>query len=120
MKLSAHFSEEEFRCPCCLLYIDNSRLIWALEKLRSECGDVPITITSGCRCEDRNTAVGGVPTSMHLIGQAADIIVSGMHPIEMADRAGRIEAFSHGGIGTYPEKGFIHVDVRHGPARWSG
>lgn len=33
----------------------------------------PLTVTSGYRCAELNNAVGGVPTSMHLTGHAADI-----------------------------------------------
>lgn len=35
--------------------------------------DVPITISSGYRSHALNKAVGGVPNSQHLTGQAADI-----------------------------------------------
>ena len=120
MRLSPHFTKEEMRCPCCLLYIENKRLLYALEKLRKECGDVPITVLSCCRCEGWNSAVGGVPASKHILGMAADVVVSGLHPLEMASKAEKVHAFSHGGIGTYPDKGFIHVDVRKNHARWTG
>lgn len=33
----------------------------------------PITVTSGYRCKDLNKAVGGVSTSQHCKGEAADI-----------------------------------------------
>ncbi len=33
----------------------------------------PIVVNSGYRCPDLNKAVGGVKTSQHLVGQAADI-----------------------------------------------
>lgn len=33
----------------------------------------PIIVTSGYRCKELNKAVGGVPTSQHILGQAADI-----------------------------------------------
>lgn len=33
----------------------------------------PIHVTSGYRCPELNKAVGGVPTSQHLKGEAADI-----------------------------------------------
>lgn len=58
-----------------------------VERLRSLCQNVleplrkrfgVIRITSGYRCEMLNKAVGGVPNSQHLRGEAADIHVSSM------------------------------------------
>jgi len=43
-----------------------------LEPLRMAYGK-PITITSGFRCPKLNKAVGGVSTSQHMTGEAADI-----------------------------------------------
>lgn len=43
-----------------------------LDPLREAWGG-PITVTSGYRCPLLNKAVGGVPTSQHLSGHAADI-----------------------------------------------
>lgn len=43
-----------------------------LDPLREAWGR-PIIVTSGYRCEALNKAVGGVPTSQHKQGQAADI-----------------------------------------------
>lgn len=43
-----------------------------LDPLREAWGK-PITVTSGYRCPELNRRVGGVPTSMHLTGHAADI-----------------------------------------------
>jgi hypothetical protein len=42
-----------------------------LQPLRDAWGK-PITINSGYRCPELNKAVGGVPTSQHTKGQAAD------------------------------------------------
>jgi len=36
----------------------------------------------------------------------------------MYELAERVTAFREGGIGVYPERGFIHVDIREGRARW--
>ena len=44
----------------------------ALDPLREALG-CPVIVTSGYRCPDLNTAVGGSPTSYHLLGLAADI-----------------------------------------------
>lgn len=44
-----------------------------LERVREALG-APVVVTSGYRCERLNKAVGGVSTSDHVSGQAADII----------------------------------------------
>ena len=44
-----------------------------LDKLRDGWGR-PIIVTSGYRCKELNTAVGGARNSQHLKGQAADIV----------------------------------------------
>lgn len=55
--------------------IDNlDRLVTrVLDKLRDGWGR-PIIVTSGYRCKELNTAVGGTHYSQHLKGQAADIV----------------------------------------------
>ena len=44
-----------------------------LQPLRDKYGK-PITVTSGYRCTALNKAVGGVATSQHLKGEAADLV----------------------------------------------
>lgn len=44
-----------------------------LEPARDKLG-VPIIVTSGYRCPRLNAAVGGVKSSQHLMGQAADLV----------------------------------------------
>jgi hypothetical protein len=46
--------------------------------------DRPITVTSGFRSPKVNAAVGGAATSQHLRGEAADIRVEGMTPLQVA------------------------------------
>lgn len=43
-----------------------------LQPIRDKYGK-PIIVTSGYRCPALNRAVGGCPTSQHILGQAADI-----------------------------------------------
>lgn len=43
-----------------------------LDPLREKWG-APIVVTSGFRCKELNTKVGGSATSQHCLGQAADI-----------------------------------------------
>lgn len=113
MKLSEHFEHEEFLCPCCGAGKVNMGLIFKLEELRHELGDLPVSITSGYRCLIHNKDVGGAENSQHLLGTAADIKVKGKTPQEIAAAA---EKVGFGGIGIYSS--WVHVDVREGKARW--
>ena len=56
--------------------IDNLRALVenVLDPLREAWG-APIHVNSGYRCAALNKAVGGVPTSQHILGEAADITV---------------------------------------------
>ena len=47
----------------------------------------PVVITSGYRSLALNSAVGGSPTSHHMQGRAADIIVPGMTPLAVCQIA---------------------------------
>jgi uncharacterized protein YcbK (DUF882 family) len=63
------------------IYIENlKRLCGWLEMLREKVGG-PIIINSGYRSPEVNKAVGGVATSNHLTGCAADIRVAGIEQI---------------------------------------
>ena len=113
-RLSPHFTEGEFRCRCCGVVRLNMRLLSMLEQLRANLGHRPVVITSGYRCPGHNRAVGGAPNSQHLLGNAADIVVPGVDPVEVANGAG---ALGFPGVGKYAA--FTHVDVRPGgAARW--
>lgn len=93
MKLSEHFDLDEFTrfATADRLHINNSinpsdptgqSIIsnlrnlcqQVLEPLRQHFG-TPVVISSGYRCPALNQAVGGVPNSQHLTGEAADIVM---------------------------------------------
>lgn len=109
--LTDHFYRSEFACSCCRVVKVRPKLLNALEDLRSLLGR-PITVTSGYRCPNHNAAVGGENNSQHLLGIAADVVVTGFTPNKIREYAGRIAAFRNGGIGVYPSRGFTHLDVR--------
>ena len=73
-----NFKIQEFECRCgCQMPAEVRQNIEALvaevlDPVRDEYGK-PIYVNSGYRCEKHNKAVGGVPRSQHLVGQAADI-----------------------------------------------
>ena len=81
---SVHFKRSEFKCACGGKYCNgypagttSAKLLNILEKLRSYYGK-PITITSGQRCKTQNKLVGGISTSTHMKGKAADFYIPGI------------------------------------------
>lgn len=113
-QLSKNFNEREFSCPHCRQVFVVPDLITKLQALRDNIGK-PITVTSAYRCPVHNKNIGGAKQSRHMQGQAADIVVQGMTPAQVAQAAERV---GFGGIGVY-KSGFTHVDV--GPnRRWQG
>ncbi len=115
MKISEHFSREEFACKCgCGFATVDVDLLELLELIRVRFNK-PVTINSACRCEIHNTAVGGSYGSKHKQGIAADIVVrdTGSYDVyKFVDN----HALNKYGIGLYT--GFTHVDVRQNKARW--
>lgn len=122
MRLTAHFDTREFDCHDGTKVpehaIPDLRALCRelLEPLRSEYG--PVRIVSGYRTRTHNSAVGGAPRSYHVYmrgryGAAADVACSRGSP-----RAwyAYLERLSPGGLGRY--SGHVHVDNRHGFARW--
>ncbi len=65
--------------------LDNlARLAAGLEAVQALLGE-PIEISSGYRCPDLNRAIGGSPTSQHVLGMAADFTCEGFGtPITIA------------------------------------
>lgn len=120
-RLSKDFDESEFLCKCGCGGGHGKihpHLVMGLQMLRDILG-LPIVITSSYRCPAHNAAVGGVANSYHTQGYAADIHVVGLSPYEVAGQATRVPFFLSGGIGIYPKRGFVHVDVGK-KRRWMG
>ena len=116
--LSTHFWKWEFKCPCkkcahkkvrvsSLLLFKLELMIMIIDKSL----DVhrPVIVLSGNRCEEENKKIGGFPNSTHIPkpdGEAADIKVKGMTPIELGLIAEQV-----GGLRIGIAKWGIHVDV---------
>jgi hypothetical protein len=114
-RLSANFTEAEFRCrgtgrlPAGGM---NPRLIEALQAIRDRYG-VPVIINSGYRSVEHNRAVGGSPNSQHIHGNAADFVVRGVCPLQVFRD---LDPTWSGGLGRYNT--FTHIDVRPNRTRW--
>ena len=115
-KVSEHFKLREFKCS------DNSRvvvlndeLVSILEKARRHFGKA-IKINSGYRTVAYNSTLkNSSPNSQHTHGNAADIVVIGVKPIDVYNYFNETYPHSYG-VGIYNT--FVHIDVRPNKARW--
>ena len=123
MKVSTHFSKSEFECADgseMPVEVFNNVIDVALnlEVIRAHFG-APVSINSAYRSPVHNREVGGSETSQHLSGKAADIVIQGVSPSEVADAIEfLIETgmMKEGGLGRYDT--FTHYDIRGTKARW--
>ncbi len=72
-----------------------------------------VIMHSGYRDRQHNNAAGGADNSYHTKCMAADFYIPGVDKRELIAFAMRTE--SVGGLGCYPGRPFIHVDVRDRP-----
>lgn len=113
--LSANFKSTEFDCQgsgCCSSTIVDEKLVEYLQKIRDHFGK-PVNINSGYRCATHNASVGGATKSNHMDGKAADIRISGVTPLEVAQYAEHIGIL---GIGVYSWG--VHIDTRASKYFW--
>ena len=127
MKLTSNFSKSEFECKSGeempLDVLENVKLLAIqLQKIREYVGK-PIRINSAYRSEAHNEAIGGVKTSQHILGKAADITIDTFTPDEVVSIIENmltnemLGGFYIGGLGSYNT--FTHVDIRENKARWN-
>jgi len=112
--LSTNFWKYEFRCPCPKCRRKKVRvsqlLLFKLEMLRVALGNKPVIINSGNRCPEENEKVGGHSNSAHVPrpdGEAADIKIKGVKPIDIGLAAEKI-----GGLRIGIARTYVHLDVR--------
>ena len=123
MRLTKNFSLSEFECkdgseiPSQLLP-NVLELAGSLQELRDFVG-VPIKINSAYRSLEHNASIGGTNSSQHLFAKAADIVVEGKTPAQVATMIKLLileGKMKQGGIGVYDN--FTHYDIRGYKARW--
>ena len=72
-----------------------------------------IVMSSGYRDPFYNGKVGGSESSYHMKCMAADFFIPGISKRQLIAYAARLKIV--GGLGCYPGKAFIHIDVRDRP-----
>lgn len=112
-KDTEHFKVSEFTCKCgCGYNVIDQRVIDMAETIRQALG-VPVRVTSGCRCEKHNRAVGGTKGSFHMKGKAADLSCS-LGALKMFETVKRLK--EEGKLPDmeycilYRGRNFIHID----------
>jgi uncharacterized protein YcbK (DUF882 family) len=132
-RLSKHFTVEEFDCHdgTKVMKRDYNGLAYLcrtyLEPLRKKYG--PVTVHSGYRTISYNRSVGGASQSFHIYtihdgnDQAADVSCARGKPSDWHRTVNYLRnkhRGGKGGLGLYPNLGFIHVDIRDYKADWTG
>ncbi|RYG57791.1 MAG: DUF882 domain-containing protein [Alphaproteobacteria bacterium] len=84
-------------------------LIWEFEGQFGK----KVVMHSGYRDGQHNSAAGGADNSYHMKCMAADFYIPGVDKAKLIQFAMRTNAV--GGLGCYPGRSFIHVDVRDRP-----
>lgn len=125
MQLSKHFTIEEFehsqtamrlgidnRMPIDLFGKAEALCSLVLERVRHEFG--PVVVSSGYRCKELNHAIGSGDHSQHILGEAADIVIPDVPPIDVCRW---IEANVNEFDQLIQEGDWTHVSYREGKNR---
>lgn len=84
-------------------------LVELLDAIEDKFGKKGIILLSGYRTKDLNDTVpGSAKQSLHMLGWAADIRISGYSSKAIKNFAKKLEV---GGVGYYPDMRFVHVDI---------
>lgn len=115
-KVSEHFRLREFKCnDNSRVVVLNDELVAVLEKARRHFGK-SIKINSGYRTVAYNSTLkNSSPKSQHTHGNAADIVVSDVKPIDVYNYFNEAYPDTYG-VGIYNT--FVHIDVRPTKSRW--
>jgi uncharacterized protein YcbK (DUF882 family) len=92
------------------------KLLEILDAVQDSAGAGYLTVLSAYRSPRFNKTVPGAARwSLHMLGWAADVRVPGRTPADVADFASRL---AQGGVGFYPDAGFVHLDAGR-PRSWT-
>ncbi|MCP4902916.1 MAG: hypothetical protein GY906_38630 [bacterium] len=124
MNLTPHFTLEEMRDASSAVTTPAmaQQMAELLEAFRDAGGGFPLKVSSFARSPERNVSVGGVSTSQHLVGQAADVIPLGVDlrtwalNVMVAEKAGNLPPYSQ--FIVYPGAGdHAHIGMPTIPKR---
>ena len=116
MTNTKNFRSEEFQCHCCGYENISQTTVEKLQKARDFL-NLPIHVTSGCRCPKHNaTLANSNPNSSHIFtyekaSHAADVTLTRYGEMDGQERWNLLEALLKAGfkrIGIHA--GYIHVD----------
>lgn len=121
-KITKDFDSSLFACKgvgCCNQTKIDSKLVEYIQQIHDRFGK-KVTINSGYRCAKHNAKVKGAFRSKHTYGMAADIVVDGISPTEVAKYAETIGILGIGLYNTSKDGRFVHIDTRTGKFFWYG
>lgn len=112
--VKTNFKVKEFSCNdgSDSILIDVN-LVSALQTIREHFGK-PVSLNSAYRTSTYNVRVGGAKNSYHTKGQAADLKIVGVAPLEICKYAESIGLLGIGRYGT-----FTHIDTRNSKYFWN-
>lgn len=84
-------------------------VVEALNDIQKRFGK-PVVVTSGYRCEELNKAVGGVPNSQHMLGEAVDFYVPEVPLLSVFSYV--LDNMEFDQVIMYRRKRIIHLSVR--------
>ena len=109
VKVERNFVVNEFKSRESKVVFIHKLLPQELQKIRDKVGKA-VNLTNAYRNDSHNKRVGGSSNSYHLYGMAADIYVTGMHPLQLAKIVDELFPDKYRVI-AYPKKGIVHFDV---------
>ena len=122
-QLTKNFQSTEFDCKgsgCCKETLIDVDLLNFLQNIRDHF-NAPVNISNAYRCAVHNANSENTSTnSKHMYGMAADIIVNGVSPVDVAKYAESIGVLGIGLYDTDTEGHFVHVDTRPTKSFWFG
>ena len=114
-QISKNFTREEATCRCgCGKVVLVDSVIELIQNIRNEYGS-SILINRWYSCPEHNKEVGGASSSFHILGLAVDLRPGDGDLKELYLVCEKAEP---NGLGIYPEKKFIHIDLGTRIQRW--